>query len=123
MNRRVANCSERTLATYQAALQRFQQSDHDLKPLGIQQHLTALREQVSPITAHQHFRVLRTFCRWCVEAGLVAESPMRGISMRAPKTLPKVPEDEMVRRLMAACDTSHEGRRNRALVSLLADSG
>ena len=48
---------------------------------------------------------------------------MRGISMRAPKTLPKVPEDEMVRRLMAACDTSHEGRRNRALVSLLADSG
>jgi len=48
---------------------------------------------------------------------------MRGLTMKAPKTLPSVPEDDHVRALMAACPDTFEGRRNRALVALLADSG
>lgn len=44
--------------------------------------------------------------------------------MKAPKTLPRVPDDNAVRGLLAACpDTTFEGRRNRALVMLLTDSG
>ena len=44
--------------------------------------------------------------------------------MRRARTLPRVPEDEEVRRLLLACDPeAFEGRRNRALVALLADSG
>lgn len=43
--------------------------------------------------------------------------------MKAPKTLPRVPDDDTVRRLLAACPETFEGRRNRALVMLLADSG
>jgi site-specific recombinase XerD len=43
--------------------------------------------------------------------------------MRLPKTLPRVPEDEDVRRLLLACPDTVEGRRNKALVALLADSG
>ncbi len=43
--------------------------------------------------------------------------------MRLPRTLPRVPEDEAVRKLLAACPDTFEGRRNRALVALLADSG
>lgn len=42
--------------------------------------------------------------------------------MNVPKTLPTVPEDT-VRRLLAACPDTVEGRRNRALVALLVDSG
>ncbi len=37
--------------------------------------------------------------------------------------MPMVPEDDAVRRLLAACQDTFEGRRNRALVALLADSG
>jgi len=48
---------------------------------------------------------------------------MRGLTMRVPKALPKVPEDETVRGLLAACPDTFEGRRNKALVSLLGDSG
>ena len=48
---------------------------------------------------------------------------MRGLAMKAPKTLPTVPDDDAVRRLLAACPDTFEGRRNRALVALLADSG
>ena len=43
--------------------------------------------------------------------------------MKAPKTLPAVPEDDAVRRLLAACADTFEGCRNRTLVALLADSG
>lgn len=43
--------------------------------------------------------------------------------MRAPKTLPKVPTDDDVRALLAACPPTFEGRRNRLLVALAADGG
>ena len=55
--------------------------------------------------------------------GLISENPVRGITIRVPRTLPRVPEDDDVRRLIRACPPTFEGRRNRALVALLADSG
>jgi len=48
---------------------------------------------------------------------------MAGLVMRAPKTLPRVPNDDAVSRLFAACTATWEGRRNRAMIGLLADSG
>jgi site-specific recombinase XerD len=48
---------------------------------------------------------------------------MRDLTMRAPKTLPCVPVDDAVRRLLAICSNTPEGRRNRALIAVLADSG
>jgi site-specific recombinase XerD len=75
------------------------------------------------MTAHLHFSKLRAFFRWCEEATLLPDNPLRGLTMKEPKVLPRVPEDEDVRRLLLACPDTFEGRRNRALVSLLADSG
>ena len=75
---------------------------------------------MAPITVHQHFRGLRTFFAWSIEAGLLTDTPMRGVTMRAPKTLP---DDTDVRNLMQACNDSWEGKRNKLLVTLLADSG
>jgi integrase len=48
---------------------------------------------------------------------------MRGITMKAPKTLPRVPDDVEVKRFLQACNDSWESRRNKLLVTLLADSG
>lgn len=79
---------------------------------------------MNPTTAHLHFSKLRAFFRWCVEADVLKENPLQGISMKVPKTLPRVPEDEQVQRLLLAANPeTFEGRRNRALVALLADSG
>jgi len=66
---------------------------------------------------------MKTFFRWCVEADLLAQNPAHGIRIRMPRTLPRVPEDDDVRRLLQACRQNFEGRRNRALIALLADSG
>ncbi len=126
LGRRVGNCSTRTLDTYTRNLQRFvaaaPPSLTAVTPLLVQQYLTGLREGMKPITVHQHFRGLKTFFTWCVEVGLLQEYPMRGLTMQLPATLPRVPEDEHVRALLAACPDTFEGRRNRALVALLADS-
>lgn len=48
---------------------------------------------------------------------------MSGMTMKAPKTLPCLPDDEDVRRLLAAFSNTPEGRRNRALIALAADAG
>ena len=63
------------------------------------------------------------FFGWCVESAMLPEHPIRGLSARPPKTLPRVLEHGAVRRLLLACPDTFEGRRNKALVALLADSG
>ncbi len=126
LSRQVGNCTSRTLGFYRDNLERFAHFPGAVlrcDQLLIQRYLTHLRDHMQPVTAHGHFRVLKVFFGWCVETGLLSETPMRGISMKLPKTLPRVPEDEMVRKLLAACPGTFEGRRNRALVALLADSG
>ncbi len=127
LSRQVIGCTRATLAYYRETLGRFARKHETLdacSPLAVQGYLTALRESMGPVTVHKHFRALRAFCRWATEAGLLSESPMRGLTMRTPRTLPRVPDDDAVRRLLVATDhDAFEGRRNRALIALLADSG
>jgi site-specific recombinase XerD len=127
LSRSVGGCTSRTVGLYREVLGPFQRAvGEDLEgcsALAVQKCLTELRSRVNGTTAHLHFSKLRAFFGWCVESGLLAENPMRGLTMRAPKTLPRVPEDEAVRRLLQACPETFEGRRNKALVALLADSG
>jgi site-specific recombinase XerD len=82
---------------------------------GLQSHGVSLQ--------HQAYRTLKTFFRWCVETQSLAENPLRGFTMRTPKTLPEVPADEDLRAVLVACRKTLEGMRNRALLLVLADSG
>jgi site-specific recombinase XerD len=49
--------------------------------------------------------------------------PLRGFTMRTPKTLPDVPTDNEVLAVIAACPETLEGLRNRTVILALADSG
>jgi hypothetical protein len=91
----VGNCSARTIENYTASLERFRQTlqlQHlaDATQLGIQRYLTGLSETLRPASVHFYFRPLKTFFLWCVETGLVAENPTRGIRVRVPRMLPHV---------------------------------
>jgi integrase/recombinase XerD len=77
----------------------------------------------SASTQHQAYRTLKTFFRWCVDAGALVESPLRGFTMRLPKTLPDVPAEDELRAALASCPETLEGVRNRAMVLVLADAG
>jgi len=53
----------------------------------------------------------------------MAETPLRGLTMRTPKTLPRMPAADGLRVLVQASGPHLEGVRNRALVLTLAESG
>ena len=128
LSRHVNNCSPRSVEGYAGTLKRFAttlgiQDLGGVTSLGIQRYLTCLSQTMKPLSVHHHFRPLKTFLKWCVEGDLLSENPTRGIAIRIPRTLPRVPEDDDVRRLLQTCSQTFEGRRNRALIALLADSG
>jgi site-specific recombinase XerD len=127
-SREALGATPATLRTYRANLERFTGAAgvEDLAGLtteALEGYLSDLWATMQPVSVHQHFRTLRTFCRWCVRTSRLPADLMAGIAMRCPKTLPRVPDDDAIRRLLAACDNSPEGRRNRALIALAADSG
>jgi site-specific recombinase XerD len=126
LSRQVIGCTAATMAGYREVLQRFAQSvgERWTEALAVHRYLTDLQGHMKPISVHRHYRALRTLSGWAVEAELVGASPLAGRAMRRPSTLPRVPEDEHVRRLLAAAaPETFEGRRTRGLVALLADSG
>ena len=127
LSRSVGGCTSRTVQLYREVLLPFcaalGPNVSGCTSPAVQGYLTSLRNRVAAVTVHLHFSKLRAFFGWCVESGILPVSPMRGLSMKSPKALPRVPEDETVMHLLAGCPDTFEGRRNKALVSLLADSG
>ncbi len=129
-SRRAIDCSPKTLRIYTDNLIRFQKVVGatvlgGIDRIAVEKYLITLQAKMKKISVHQHYRTLRTFFRWCVSVGHLqaADNPMNEIKMKVPKTLPNVPSDEDVRRLLTACADTFEGWRNRALVHVLADSG
>src|SRR5574340_877687 len=94
----------------------------EVTPVAVGQFFAGLQDR-SPSLQHQAYRTLKTFFRWCVEAGVLMETPLRGFTVRVPKTLPDVPSDEELCKVLATCTDTREGTRNRALILVMADSG
>lgn len=89
----------------------------------MQTYLTSLREWVNPTTDHLHFSKLRAFFHWCVESGLLSESPLRGVTVTVPRP------SRVFQRMKpsasscrAPCSSGLRMYRD-TLVALLADSG
>jgi site-specific recombinase XerD len=73
-----------TLAVYVSAVEGLA-AFSDLLPTDarpIRAYLAHLLDTRSPATAHNRYRALRTFFKWCVDEGLLDGSPMANV--RAP---------------------------------------
>ena len=91
-------------------------------PWRVTRFFARLRERgVGASTVHQAYRSLKTFCRWCFATGALGANPLAGLSIRTPKTFPKVPTEDELRVVLACCGETLEGRRNRALILVLAE--
>ncbi len=121
LTKQVAGCTQATIRTYRWWLDRFA-AVPEVTALAVQQFFVGLQSH-SPSHQHQAYRTLKTFFRWCVETGVLTTDPIRGFTMRTPKTLPAVPTEDELRAVLAACSDSLEGARNRTLLLVLADSG
>ena len=79
----------------------------------------------SPDTPHRYFREVRCFCTWLRAAGYTDNDPFRGLrNVRLPRKIvpPLAPAE--IARLIACCDPATPmGRRDRAILLTLLDTG
>jgi integrase/recombinase XerD len=79
---------------------------------------------LAPATVHQGFRTIRCLLRWGQAQKLLGFGAFAGIDTpRVPATLPRVPTADELRAVVRACPPSLTGRRDRATVMLMVDSG
>ncbi len=122
LTKRVQGCTSATLRIYERWVGQCIAALSTTGPLEVRRFFVGL-QSLSASSQHQAYRTLKTFFRWCVETGVLEETPLRGITMRTPRTLPEVPTDDELRALLRVCPDTFEGTRNRTLVLVLADSG
>ena len=128
------NKSPKTVKAYMEALRLLDRflADHGMP----QDAITVRREHVEtfisavlakwkPNTAHNRYRSLQAFFKWCVDEGEIKVSPM--LNMKPPKVpeeSPPVLTEDDLRRLLKACEgTSFDVRRDMAIVRLFFDTG
>ncbi len=125
LSKQVSGCTEATIMTYRLWLRRFKDTVSG-KPdvLAVHQFFAKLQENgLGPQSLHQGYRRIGAFLRWCSNVGELPGDLMRGLRIRTPKTLPQVPTEEELRKALQLCSHSQIGRRHRALLLTLADSG
>lgn len=91
----------------------------------IEGFISARLEVAADSTANQEYRSLQQFFRWLYEEGEIPVSPFE--RMRPPrieeKEVPVITEDQ-IRKLLKACDgTGFEERRDKAIFTMLLDTG
>jgi site-specific recombinase XerD len=84
----------------------------------------SLHDRWAPASIKLAIAATRAFFAWTTDEGLIQENPALALKLpRIKRRVQRTLTAEEVLRILNACDDSPTGRRNAALVSLLADSG
>ena len=125
--------SPRTVQAYRESLSRFSRClredgapldpDH-IRPDHVIAYLARYANH-SPDTRHRYFREVRCFWNWLREAGYTQNDAFRGLrNVRLPHRIVPPLSPEEIARLLACCDAATAvGRRNRAILLTLLDTG
>lgn len=129
----IEGMSPHTIQGYRGALARFlrclREDGAPLEPDRIRpDHVIAYLARhvgLSPDTRHGYFRDVRCFWNWLRAAGYTDNDAFRGLrNARLPVRIVQPLTPEEVARLFACCDTTTEiGRRDRAILLTLLDTG
>ena len=94
-------------------------------PDDIREFTAAVHERCAPKTVHEAQLGLRRFYRFLIEEGEVASDPTQGMKLARYRVDPQPTYTEAeVKRLLLVCNTkSSGGLRDRALVTVLFDTG
>ncbi len=95
-----------------------------ITPLHLRRGLVELAKTHNPGGVHVCYRVLKTFLRWLVAEGVLEKNPIERIKP------PKVPQEPLepvpltdVKAMLATCDKTFTGERDRAILLCLLDTG
>jgi len=91
----------------------------------IRVYLAGLREVgLSPNYFHHHARVIRRLFKWLFEERLIDGGFWKRIKLpKIPPAEPKGVEIEDVRKLLSSCESTVMGKRDRAIILFLFDTG
>ncbi|HEX2154296.1 MAG TPA: hypothetical protein VHL52_09995 [Acidimicrobiia bacterium] len=131
---KAANLSPKTVQLYTTTAGKLadwlEDNDHPTMVGGIgrehiEGYITARLAVASDSTANEEYRSLQQFWRWLFEEGEIGANPFD--RMRPPRIEEKevrVITEEEIRKLLKACDgTDFEDRRDKALFTMLLDTG
>jgi len=127
---RARNLSPKTQRIYAETLTVFQkwttrQRIEEVTPGDLRAYLVHLQDTGhNPGGTHQHYRVLKTFFRWLLAEEVIETNPMARVK---PPKLPQELLDPVpladVSKMLATCDKSFTGHRDRAVLLALLDTG
>jgi site-specific recombinase XerD len=131
---RAGNRSPATITSYLAAIRHLDEFlAHQGMPRDVssirREHLEAFIEdqlaRLKPASAANRYRSLQQFFRWLIDEGELKQNPMdRMRPPTIPETPPPVIRADDMRKLLATCSgTGFEERRDKAILTLLWDTG
>jgi len=98
----------------------------EVEPVAVLDCIAAVKERdLSPATVNKHIITLKAFFNWAVDAGLLAESPARGVKrVKLPSRVDrsKAMPDEVLAQVLD-CARWKKRKRDFALILFLADTG
>jgi site-specific recombinase XerD len=125
--------SPQTVTYYSYRLQAFQQyleanapgvTTKGIDSALVRAFLAHQTETTSVSTARRSFITLRAFFRFLVAEGYLDKNPMQNVKQaKAPKRLLQTFSERQVNAIIASCDNSFTGVRDKAMVLTLYDSG
>ena len=126
---RIENKTPKTLRFYRQNLEPFVRTDipRELSAIGPEHIKQFFRSEESghPYRTHAEYRALRAFFNWAIVQNYILRNPV--LSLKAPKLpeklIPTFTVDE-IRAMLAECSTKTLiGRRDRAIILVLFDTG
>lgn len=126
LSRDLMGCTSRTVRMYREVMADFLRSSPGwpVSALDVHRYVGALRTRgLKPSTIAMRLGVVRAFCEWARQAGMLPENPAKTIRFRTPKTLPQVPTQDEIVRVLRATGKSWEGTRLRTMVLTMVDTG
>ena len=125
---RAAGRSPETIKTYLKAihqLQAYLDTNTNITRETVENFITDLQDRgLGEATVSQRFRSLQQFFKWLATAN-DEESPMAGLTPPSVRVVPPpvLSPEELSKLFATAAGTSHDDRRDLAILSLLADTG
>ncbi len=129
---RAANRSEATVEFYNEKLKRFiafletqEVTDpSQITATHLRAFLVELQQERSAGGVHAHWRAVRAFVRFLVREDALDQNPLNKVrSPRVDQELLEPVQASTVRALLVTCDKSDAGRRDRAIILTLLDTG
>lgn len=128
LDREAQNLAQKTLTTYRARVTKFVtwcnnqgfSKVSSLTSVHIRMYQAELVRTLADVTAKNHMVDVKTFLRFCVDEGLLTESPAAKVKLpKVVERLPQVLTADETRRLYKACETE----RDKALFLVMLDTG